>query len=378
MKTDANNILRENGSDALRAAFDCATDPFAEKPPCVHVSDWVKSFTPPDYVVEGVLQRGFFYSMTGRTGSGKTSIAIRLSAAVGHPNTGQHFGPYEVEPGRVLYIPAENHVDVQMRFIGLSHRLRIDLSRFNLMIDYDAEKLAKNFDVEFTRIQKQFENQNNLSLVIIDTSPAMFQGDEENSNAQIGNHARRLRKFTTLPGKPSVIALCHPTKNASDPDHLIPRGGGAYLAEVDGNLSVWDHGDRLADLHWCGKFRGPSFEKFTFKHETINTMQLMDTKGRLIPTVVSRLVSEEEIQEAEHTAVSQEDQLLTAILEDPKGTLETWATACGWKNKYVAMRVAEQLKKLRLIRKRGRDIVLTKDGRSAATKARKIDGEACE
>ena len=154
MKTDANDILRRDGPDALRIALDAATDPFADNAaqPCVHVADWVNSFTPPDYVIGGVLQRGFFYSMTGRTGSGKTSIAIRLSAAVGHPETGQKFGPYEVAPGRVLYIPAENQVDVQMRFIGLSHKLRIDLSRFNIMIASEAMKLACDFDAEFARL----------------------------------------------------------------------------------------------------------------------------------------------------------------------------------------------------------------------------------
>src|SRR5262249_19301658 len=39
-----------------------------------------------------------------------------------------------------------------------------------------------------------------------------------------------------LPGGPTTIINCHPTKNATD-DNLLPRGAGAFLAEVDGNLT---------------------------------------------------------------------------------------------------------------------------------------------
>ena len=51
-----------------------------------------------------------------------------------------------------------------------------------------------------------------------------------------------------MPGEPCVIVACHPVKNASD-DNLIPRGGGAFLNEVDGNLTAtrWRRGrDALA------------------------------------------------------------------------------------------------------------------------------------
>ena len=73
-----------------------------------------------------------------------------------------------------------------------------------------------------------------MSLLIIDTSAAYFEGDDENSNVQLGGHASGLRELS-LPGGPTTIINCHPTKNATD-DNLVPRGGGAFLAEVDGNL----------------------------------------------------------------------------------------------------------------------------------------------
>ena len=77
-----------------------------------------------------------------------------------------------------------------------------------------------------------------MVLVVIDTSAAYFEGDEPNNNAQQGVHAARLRTLIDLPGGPCVLALCHPIKNA-DRDNLIPYGGGAFLNEVDGNLTCW-------------------------------------------------------------------------------------------------------------------------------------------
>ena len=68
----------------------------------------------------------------------------------------------------------------------------------------DAEKLT----VEF-------------ALIIIDTQAAFFPGDDENSNTQIGEFFRVVRrKMTMLHGGPAVIVLCHPTKNAGN-DNLI-------------------------------------------------------------------------------------------------------------------------------------------------------------
>jgi len=45
-------------------------------------ADFIKEYCPPDYLVDGLLQRQFFYSMTGKTGGGKTAIALFIAAMV--------------------------------------------------------------------------------------------------------------------------------------------------------------------------------------------------------------------------------------------------------------------------------------------------------
>ena len=42
-------------------------------------AEFVAGFTPPDYLIAGLLQRRFLYSLTSPTGGGKTAIAILLA-----------------------------------------------------------------------------------------------------------------------------------------------------------------------------------------------------------------------------------------------------------------------------------------------------------
>jgi hypothetical protein len=49
-----------------------------------------------------------------------------------------------------------------------------------------------------------------------------------------------------LPGKPACVVNCHPAAGASKDisrDSCVPRGGSAFLNEIDTNLSVWAEGE---------------------------------------------------------------------------------------------------------------------------------------
>ncbi len=134
-------------------------------------------------------------------------------------------------------------------------------------------------------IREQVEALGGASLVVVDTSAAYFTGDDENGNTALGGHARDLRALTTMPGRPCVVVPCHPTKNAAN-DNLSPRGGGAFIAEMDGNLTLTRTGEAVR-LHWQGKHRGPDFKPISFKLQTVTAPQLVDSKGRSVPTVMA-------------------------------------------------------------------------------------------
>ena len=128
-----------------------------------------------------------------------------------------------------------------------------------------------------------------FGMIIVDTSAAYFEGVDENNNVELGNHARMLRKLAEVNGNPGVIVGCHPTKSGVE---LIPRGGGAFLAEVDGNLTCKKLEGDIIELHWLGKYRGANFDPVLFKLAPIKSERVKDAKGRLIPSVMLRLTDD--------------------------------------------------------------------------------------
>lgn len=252
-----------SGCGAEKAQEGATND--ADEPRCHILSsrEFVAGFIPPDYLVKGILQRRFFYSLTARTGAGKTAVALLLSACVA---LGIPFAGNRVSPGRVLYLAGENPDDLRMRWIAIGEQMGFDLDE--IPVSFIPGKFTVATQQE--RIRAEVEELGGVVLVIVDTSAVYFEGDEENDNVQLGKHARMLRSLVALSGGPTVLALCHPVKNAS-PDNLIPRGGGSYLNETDGNLTGLKKTDTLVEVHWQGKFRGPDFAPLAFSLSTVRT-----------------------------------------------------------------------------------------------------------
>jgi hypothetical protein len=192
----------------------------------------------------------------------------------------------------------------------------------------------------------------------------------------MGAHARMFRTLTTLRGGPCVLVLCHPIKHTTDPTQLLPRGGGAFLAEMDGNLTIWRRDDVLVELHY-NKIRGPGFEPMTFKLEKITTTNLTDKKGRLLPTVRAMLISESEEESQAQNTRGDEDKLLAALLKDPDRSVADLARACNWTSpngepyKSKVHRILERLSKVRpkLVAKVRDQWALTDAGKKAARNA---------
>ena len=163
--------------------------------------------------------------------------------------------------------------------------------------------------------------------------------------------------------------------NADDLDSkssLVPRGGGAFVAEVDGNLRVWSDDKETTELHWCEKIRGPGFEPVTFRLERKTSELVKDSKGRLIPNVVAVPMAEDELKAAAKATRSDEDAMLEMLLQYPGSSFAEWAEKLGWLSatgeprKSRITRTLDRLKEDSLVRKyRGR-WALTKTGRIEA------------
>jgi hypothetical protein len=331
----------------------------------ISIAEFIAGFVPPDYLLDGILQRRFVYSLTAQTGHGKTALALLIARIVGGSDSKAALGRHPAEKGHVVYFAGENPDDLRMRVLGDEHLYKDEEARISF--------IPGTFSIEAMRakIEAEIELLGGVDLVIIDTSAAYFNGKDELSNTEMGAHARMLRTLTTLPGGPCVLVLCHPVKHVTDPSQLLPRGGGAFLAEVDGNLTLWKHDGILLDLHHTDKLRGPGFEPISLRLETVTTMRLMDKKDRLIPTVRAVWISDAETELATEHARGDEDALLKAMLI-PGQSIAQLAAACGWitskgdPHKSKADRTMKRLAADKLVTKKRDTWTLTDAGRKTS------------
>jgi hypothetical protein len=337
-------------------------------------AEFVAGFVPPDYLIDGWLQRRFVYSITGMTGHGKTTVMLYIAVCAA---LGIKIDSREVEKCRVLFFAGENPDDIRMRWIKLCEEMERDPADIDVFFLPGTPPIS---DKEICkRIYAETTKHGPFGLLIIDTSAAYFQGDDENSNTQLGNHARMLRSFVNLPGGPTVVVTCHPTKNPSM-DNLLPRGGGAFLAEVDGNL-VCIKGDGTVSIHWHGKLRGPDFAPILFKLKPGTTEKLKDKKGRLIWTITATPITEAEKADIEDVSRARQNELLMLLEKEPKLSLSEMAVKLDWQyktgmpNTSLAHRMVAALVQDKLVVKKRGKITLTKTGAEEVAAAKKAKEE---
>jgi hypothetical protein len=288
------------------------------------LADFCREYVPLAYAVEPLLRTSALYTLTARTGHGKTAFLIvtALAIATGRPDI---LG-LEVARGRVAFLTFENPDDVRMRFMIAAFLLNIDLDEIAgsiVVLDIrikPEEVLAK--------IQK-LADADPFSLIIVDTFAAFFDGNDTNDATQGGEFMRRLRPLTKIGGLPTVLVAAHPIKNALE-TNLIPYGSGAILNEVDGNLTLWQQpATAVVSLHWQGKLRGLDFEPVIFRFEEASSPDLLDAKGRQFMLPTMRPVSREAAEQRNKDESNLDLALLRAMTANPDGTQAEWGTAIG-------------------------------------------------
>jgi RecA-family ATPase len=163
---------------------------------------WIKKFCdeyePISYTIAGILCSGALYTMTARTGVGKTAWLISTALAI---VTGRSdiLGS-EVEKGRVAFCTAENPTDLRMRFNVNAYHWRIDL-----------DELANNLIVSDNRVRPEdivhclAAEGGAFALVIIDTWQGFFDGKDPNNNAEAIEFTKRFRPLARLPARPPSL-----------------------------------------------------------------------------------------------------------------------------------------------------------------------------
>jgi RecA-family ATPase len=195
------------------------TDRHQHPPPrFLTLTEFLGAFEPIRFQVDGVIRSGSLYTLTAKTGHGKTALMVTIAYAVA---TGSHdILKRKVERGRVAYISAENPDDLRMRLAVAADRLNVDVadvSEWMTVLDRAASPEA--LLAELTRLSER----KHFSFIEIDTLAAMFDGKNVNDPQEAGDYMRRLRPLTRLPTSPTVLVAAHPTKNASADQERLSR-----------------------------------------------------------------------------------------------------------------------------------------------------------
>jgi hypothetical protein len=314
-----------------RAALDGRADrPGGRRdtPNVIGATEFLAGFRPLETIVDGLpLARGGIYSVTGATGHGKTTLCAALQVAL---RTGRPFAGREVTQGSVLVLAGENPDDYAMHLLATLQQL--GLAATDLSAPAGGFSIVPGtFDVlgNLDHIKRAVErNVGNLVAVFVDTSAAFYGGDDENDNVGMRRHASMLRELTLLPGRPTVFVLCHPTKTAMR-EGLLPRGGGAFLAEIDGNLTVWKDAAGIVSLHHAGKVRGEPFDLLRFELVPVELAGHTDCRGRQICSTAAQHLPDERAEQIEVKVMDDESRVLVAMQRKPGGSIAEIAIAAG-------------------------------------------------
>lgn len=289
----------------------------------------LRDFKPIESIIDGLpVPRGGLVAVTAPTGHGKTTITTlaHVSFCRGLPFAGR-----DVTRGSVLVLAGENPDDYTMHLAATVQDLGLygaELNRPKPMGELLVVPGVFSIDYEINSLADQLMG-TELVAVFVDTSAAFYGADDENDNVAMRRHASSLRELTTLPGNPTVFVLCHPTK-AANRENLLPRGGGAFLAEIDANLTLWKEESGIVTLHWAGKIRGSSFDPIQFEMSPVELAGFTDCRNRKIVSVAARHVAPDRAEQIVAKQFDDEDVLLIAMQRKPGGSIRDLAMQAGW------------------------------------------------
>jgi 5S rRNA maturation endonuclease (ribonuclease M5) len=313
-------------------------------------------YVPLAYAIEPIIRASSLYTLTARTGHGKTAFLVIVSLAIG---TGRaDVLELEITRGRVAFLTFENPDDVRMRFMIAAYALNIVLDEIGsgiVILDSRAKPEEVLADLAALAEAEPF------TLIIVDTFAAFFDGDDTNDATQGGEFMRRIRPLTKLKGNLAVLVAAHPIKNAPE-DNLLPYGSSAILNEVDGTTTG------LVSLHWQGKLRGLDFEPINFRFENVSSPDVLDAKGRQILLPVMRPCDAQTAGQRETAEANLDLALLNAMIANPNGTQTDRTTAIG-RTKGPTNHRLQKLKKLKLVEEWVGKWRLTEKGKKAVNTA---------
>lgn len=327
-----------------------------QRPKFRPLAEFCAEFRPISYAVAGLMREGSLYTLTGRTGEGKTAWLVLAALAVA---TGRReLIGRKVKKGRVAFATAENPEDLRMRFMVACFVLNIDMEAVGRDILISDNRVAPEDITDWIR-----EDGSAFTLIVIDTWQAFFDGKEPNNNAEAVSFTRRFRPLAKANGQPVVVVAAHPVKQARD-DNLLPYGGGGTLNEIDGNFTLSLDETGLYCFHWLGKIRGLPFDPLHFRIDKLDSPDVVTVEGARVKMPVMFPVDQEAVEARGKALANRDEALLKALDANPGASMTALAAAAGVARGGVN-RSLKRLHKQKLVREQLGKWAVTNAGKEA-------------
>lgn len=281
----------------------------------------INEYTPREYVVDGVIRKGFLYTPTGKSGHLKTMAFIRVGVEVA---LGNPIGEFDTEQCTVAFLAGENPEIVRDRLAVLCEAEGYETDDLPFYIYEDTFKL----DVGYKKVIADAERLGGFGLVIVDTFSAYCRENDidENDNPRMGKWTKDvLRNLTKLPGNPAVLAISHPALAVQSKAELKPRGASATMGEVDGIITVWRENNIVEISAHPEKFRGAPFT-LQMQMKVGKVSYLKDKKGRPIEDIYGSVITQNDVDRMEDETERFDLSVLRAM-EKYRGDFDEWPSA---------------------------------------------------
>jgi predicted ATP-dependent serine protease len=178
---------------------------------------------PIPWVVEPLLVSGCVTMLAGREGQGKSMLALALASAIGH---GATVAGLDCEPGRMLYVDAENgEREAHRRVRGLGVKP-------GTLIYVEAQGFNLAADIELVAV---LVDEHKPSVLVLDSLRSLAPGLDENDSKQAEAAVRPVSRLAQARGIP-VLMLHHAGKNGVE-----YRGSTAIGAAVELGFTLSRH-----------------------------------------------------------------------------------------------------------------------------------------
>lgn len=196
--------------------------------PRIALFDYWRDIPPPEFVVDGILERGGMAGIIGPAGKGKTAVLLDMISCIA---TGQRWHGRATTQMRGIYLPGEGMSGAVQRLIAWEHAHKANIGT-SIAVGESILRAAAPKSSWERLVQLILQNQ--MGFLVFDTWARMAVGIEENSATDVGKVIARLDEVRKLTGV-TVIVLHHTTKGSTS-----GRGSSALNGALDTEILVTD------------------------------------------------------------------------------------------------------------------------------------------